>query len=101
MNGDWLYEELRVYPPEAWRLVQGLSEFPRIVDVMPTIVGVGENVTIDQYAADRFDSVSDTYDWQRKWNTRGLPIVVNPDRHASAPASRPRTIIQAAFRGRQ
>jgi len=52
MNGDWLYEELRVYPPEAWRLVQGLSEFPRIVDVMPTIVGVGENVTIDQYAAD-------------------------------------------------
>jgi alkaline phosphatase D len=43
MNGDWLYEELRVYSPEAWRLVQGLSEFPMIVDVMPTIVGVWEN----------------------------------------------------------
>ena len=43
MNGDWLYEELRVYPPEAWRLVQGLSKFPLIVDVMPTIVGVWEN----------------------------------------------------------
>ena len=24
MNGDWLYEELRTYPPEAWRLTQGL-----------------------------------------------------------------------------
>ncbi len=26
MNGDWLYEELREYPPEAWRLTQGLDE---------------------------------------------------------------------------
>lgn len=43
MNGDWLYEELRTYSPEAWRLVQGLNEFPMIVDVMPTIVGVWEN----------------------------------------------------------
>ena len=23
MNGDWLYEELRAFPPEAWRLAQG------------------------------------------------------------------------------
>ena len=43
MNGDWLYEELRTYPPEAWRLVQGLAEFPLAVQVMPTIVGVWEN----------------------------------------------------------
>ncbi|GAB5442533.1 MAG: hypothetical protein Fues2KO_28820 [Fuerstiella sp.] len=43
MNGDWLYEELREYPPEAWRLVQGLKDFPGIVKVMPTIVGVWEN----------------------------------------------------------
>lgn len=43
MNGDWLYEEMRVYPPEAWRLVQGLNEYPMIVQVMPTIVGVWEN----------------------------------------------------------
>ncbi|APZ91466.1 alkaline phosphatase D family protein [Fuerstiella marisgermanici] len=43
MNGDWLYEELREYPPEAWRLVQGLSQFPMTVQVMPTIVGVWEN----------------------------------------------------------
>lgn len=43
MNGDWLYEELRAYPPEAWRLVQGLQDFPGIVKIMPTIVGVWEN----------------------------------------------------------
>ncbi|MEM7385146.1 MAG: metallophosphoesterase family protein, partial [Verrucomicrobiota bacterium] len=43
MNGDWLYEELREYPPEAWRLLQGIEKLPRTVDVMPTIVGVWEN----------------------------------------------------------
>ena len=43
MNGDWLYEELRTYSPEAWRLVQGLQHFPMVVEVMPTIVGVWEN----------------------------------------------------------
>jgi len=43
MNGDWLYEELREYPPEAWRLTQGVSEFPLAVQVMPTVVGVWEN----------------------------------------------------------
>ncbi len=43
MNGDWLYEELRDYPPEAWRLTQGVEEFPLAVQVMPTIVGVWEN----------------------------------------------------------
>ncbi|MEQ9406931.1 MAG: metallophosphoesterase family protein [Fuerstiella sp.] len=43
MNGDWLYEELREYPPEAWRLTQGVKQFPLTVQVMPTIVGVWEN----------------------------------------------------------
>ena len=43
MNGDWLYEELREYPPEAWRLTHGLDAFPLSVQVMPTIVGVWEN----------------------------------------------------------
>lgn len=43
MNGDWLYEELREYPPEAWRLTQGIAKSPLSVEVMPTIVGVWEN----------------------------------------------------------
>ncbi len=43
MNGDWLYEELRDYPAEAWRLVQGLEKNPLPVQVMPTVVGVWEN----------------------------------------------------------
>lgn len=43
MNGDWLYEELRDYPPEAWRLTQGVEKYPPVVQVMPTIVGVWEN----------------------------------------------------------
>ncbi len=43
MNGDWLYEELRTYPPEAWRLTQGIEAVPRSVEVMPTVTGVWEN----------------------------------------------------------
>jgi len=43
MNGDWLYEELREYPPEAWQLTQRIDQVPRPVEVMPTIVGVWEN----------------------------------------------------------
>ncbi len=43
MNGDWLYEELRVFPPEAWRLMLGVKQFPLSVHVMPTVVGVWEN----------------------------------------------------------
>lgn len=43
MNGDWLYEELREHPPEAWRLTQGIPDFPLSVKVMPTVVGVWEN----------------------------------------------------------
>ncbi len=43
MNGDWLYEELRTHPPEAWRLTQGIKKFPPVVQTMPSIVGVWEN----------------------------------------------------------
>ncbi|TWU55037.1 PhoD-like phosphatase [Rubripirellula reticaptiva] len=43
MNGDWLYEELRTFPTEAWRLIQGVTNLPNIVQVAPTIVGVWEN----------------------------------------------------------
>ncbi|MEM9585758.1 MAG: metallophosphoesterase family protein [Planctomycetota bacterium] len=43
MNGDWLYEELREYPAEAWRLTQGIDSLPPAVQVMPTITGVWEN----------------------------------------------------------
>ena len=43
MNGDWLYEELREHPPEAWRLTQGIAELPPVVQTMPSVVGVWEN----------------------------------------------------------
>lgn len=43
MNGDWLYEELRRYPPEAWRLTQGVRDLPLAVQIMPTVTGVWEN----------------------------------------------------------
>ena len=43
MNGDWVYEELRAHPAEAWRLTQGIDSLPPVVDIAPTIVGVWEN----------------------------------------------------------
>jgi alkaline phosphatase D len=45
MNGDWLYEELRDTPAQAWITSQRLDadEVPSEVQVMPTIVGVWEN----------------------------------------------------------
>lgn len=43
MNGDWLYEELREHPVEAWRLENGVAKLPRGVELMPTLVGVWEN----------------------------------------------------------
>ncbi|MBT5706650.1 MAG: alkaline phosphatase, partial [Verrucomicrobia bacterium] len=43
MNGDWLYEELREYPTEAWRLTQGIDGLPSSVATMPSVVGVWEN----------------------------------------------------------
>ncbi|MEW6302323.1 MAG: alkaline phosphatase D family protein [Verrucomicrobiota bacterium] len=45
MNGDWLYEEEREYPPASWLKQVGLTEAqtPRVVRDMPTVVGVWEN----------------------------------------------------------
>lgn len=43
MNGDWLYEEQREFPVEAWRLTQGVDQLPSVVEIMPTVVGVWEN----------------------------------------------------------
>ncbi len=48
MNGDWLYEEARDYPPEIWQADLGLSadEVPSNVTFAPTVVGVWENYKI-------------------------------------------------------
>lgn len=44
MNGDWLYEELRDTPAQTWIAANGLeNEVPRVVEQMPSIVGVWEN----------------------------------------------------------
>ena len=45
MNGDWLYEELRETPPAAWIASHQLAadRVPKVVETMPTIVGVWEN----------------------------------------------------------
>ncbi|MEM6363475.1 MAG: metallophosphoesterase family protein [Planctomycetota bacterium] len=43
MNGDWLYEELREYPTEAWRLTHAVDSLPRSLQIMPTLAGVWEN----------------------------------------------------------
>ncbi|QDU90685.1 PhoD-like phosphatase [Pirellulimonas nuda] len=45
LNGDWIYEEDRDYPPEAWRRQVGLTheKSPAIVDVMPQVCGVWQN----------------------------------------------------------
>ena len=45
MNGDWLYEELRTTPIEAWAEKQGVDveQLPEVVRDMPTVVGVWEN----------------------------------------------------------
>ncbi len=45
LNGDWLYEEKRDYSPESWANQVGISpdKSPRVVDIMPTVVGVWEN----------------------------------------------------------
>ena len=43
MNGDWLYEELREHPVEAWRLRAGIDKVPLNVELMLTMVGVWEN----------------------------------------------------------
>ncbi|MCA8986035.1 MAG: alkaline phosphatase D family protein, partial [Planctomycetaceae bacterium] len=45
MNGDWLYEEMRETPVNAWSATNLLTEdqIPAVVQTMPTIVGVWEN----------------------------------------------------------
>ncbi len=45
LNGDWLYEENRDYPPTEWRRQVGYGNLPLppIVDAMPNITGVWEN----------------------------------------------------------
>ncbi len=45
MNGDWLYEEQREFPAEAWLAQRGLdaTTAPSILDIAPTIAGVWEN----------------------------------------------------------
>ncbi|WP_436717286.1 metallophosphoesterase family protein [Roseiconus lacunae] len=70
MNGDWLYEEQRQYPAEAWRLVQGASSLPRIARIAPTIVGVWENYKL---YLDRSESLA-------KWH-RHVPSCFTFDDH--------------------
>jgi alkaline phosphatase D len=70
MNGDWLYEELRDYPVEAWRLQQGTEQLPRSVQVMPTLVGVWENYKL---YLDRSDELA-------KWH-RQVPSYFTFDDH--------------------
>ena len=46
LNGDWLYEnDTRRYTPDQWRGQTGIDEgaTPRVVSLMPSIVGVWEN----------------------------------------------------------
>ena len=45
LNGDWLYEEKRDYPPAEWRGQVGYGDLPLppVVDAMPNITGVWEN----------------------------------------------------------
>ena len=46
LNGDWLYEQRRDYPPKSWLHQVGLDSLkqaPRIVQKAPTVVGVWEN----------------------------------------------------------
>ena len=49
LNGDWLYEQRRDYPPESWLHQVGLDsmeEAPRVVRKAPSIVGVWENYKV-------------------------------------------------------
>lgn len=44
-NGDWLYEEMRDFSPDEWRLQVNASkeQMPHVVQHAPTITGVWEN----------------------------------------------------------
>lgn len=45
LNGDWLYEDKRDYPADAWRRQVGITQAdtPHVVRVAPAITGVWEN----------------------------------------------------------
>jgi phosphodiesterase/alkaline phosphatase D-like protein len=44
-NGDWLYEEQRMYKPDDWLKQVGATpdQMPRILEIAPTLAGVWEN----------------------------------------------------------
>ena len=48
LNGDWLYEDARDYPPSAWRRDVGLGEGegPDIVTQAPNITGLWQNYKV-------------------------------------------------------
>ena len=72
LNGDWLYEEERAYPPEDWLRQVGLppDRAPKVVDLMPNIVGVWENYKL---YLDRGEHLGD-------WH-RGVPSYFTFDDH--------------------
>jgi phosphodiesterase/alkaline phosphatase D-like protein len=72
MNGDWLYEELRDYPLQAWRAQVGISEeeTPAILKLAPSLVGVWENYKL---YLDRGVSLAE---WHRR-----VPGYFTPDDH--------------------
>ena len=70
MNGDWLYEECRDYPAEAWRLIQGADELPKVIETAPSIVGVWENYKL---YLDRGEALS-------RWH-RNMPSMFTFDDH--------------------
>lgn len=45
LNGDWLYEERRGYPIEAWMAHQSVApaDLPPLLRLIPTVAGVWEN----------------------------------------------------------
>ena len=45
LNGDWLYEEQRAYPPADWLKANNITieQAPRTMRIAPSIVGVWEN----------------------------------------------------------
>ncbi len=47
-NGDWLYEESRMYSPEEWSMQLGIAkdQVPDVVRIAPTITGVWENYKV-------------------------------------------------------
>ena len=60
LDGDWLYEEMRDYPPKDWQVQAGAPQPPRIVDLAPTIVGVWENYKL------YLDRGRNLADWHRE-----------------------------------